>query len=682
MIIDGYVRVSQVAGRSGERFISPDVQREQIEGWAKLHGHLVGRIFEELDQSGARRDRPLFLEAIGRVEQGESNGIVVAKLDRFGRSLADGLAAIDRITTAGGTFVSVRDGLDLSTDTGRLVLRIMLSMAEWELDRIRSTWATAAQRAISRGVRIGPAPFGYLRRADGRLEVDPVRGPLVTEIFRRRAKGATMRVICDSLIERGIRTATGRRHWRDGSAYSILRSRVYLGELSWAEHVNRAAHAPLIDRETWHLAQKPRRSVIRRDAAHVLLRGLVRCAGCRRRMTTYYEDWGTSRERRVYRCMNATSAGRCPARSGVMDSVVEPYVEAVFWQELARGPQGRTSTLRRLEEAVARHDDDLASYRDSTLLPTLGAESFQRGLEVRVRRLERAVLELGSARGAAQGPDLPPPDDLRAHWPEMDLDERRAAIAEVIDCVFVIKGHQAPAERLVVCRRGDAPLDLPVWRLGPEETVTSLDPTQVRSTRPRGIHARPWSKQRVRAALDPFLAGWTEWPSFPEFQAAGLGLVHAQLANHGGAPRWAKGYGLRHTPIERKMGAWSDDRVRAELAVFLAGRTAWPKYEQFKSSERMMLRAAVNSFGGAPRWAEEFGLSMTDRQRRSVGRWSDERIEVEVRRLAGDRPDWPPKRDFVAAGLSGLYHAILRRGGHDTWARRLGFMTRAARGKP
>ena len=153
--VDGYVRVSQVAGRSGESFISPLVQREQIQAWCVARGFALGEVFEELDESGARADRPLLEQAVGRVEAGESGGIVVAKIDRFGRSLANGLAAIERVTRAGGVFASVQDGLDLSTDTGRLVLRIMLSMGEWELDRVRATWNTAREKAIARGVSIG-----------------------------------------------------------------------------------------------------------------------------------------------------------------------------------------------------------------------------------------------------------------------------------------------------------------------------------------------------------------------------------------------------------------------------------------------------------------------------------------------------------------------------------------------
>jgi DNA invertase Pin-like site-specific DNA recombinase len=107
--VDGYVRVSNVGGRAGPRFISPALQRDQIRGWAARRDAQVLEIFEELDESGARRDRPLLQQAIARVESVVSQGVVVAVLDRFGRSLVDSLALIDRIQQAGGVFVSVQN---------------------------------------------------------------------------------------------------------------------------------------------------------------------------------------------------------------------------------------------------------------------------------------------------------------------------------------------------------------------------------------------------------------------------------------------------------------------------------------------------------------------------------------------------------------------------------------------
>src|SRR4051812_26876295 len=85
--LDAYVRVSQVRGRGGDSFISPAVQRERIAAWAAAHGHRIAKVHEELDVSGATVDRPKLNAAMARVEAKETSGIVVFKLDRFGRTL-------------------------------------------------------------------------------------------------------------------------------------------------------------------------------------------------------------------------------------------------------------------------------------------------------------------------------------------------------------------------------------------------------------------------------------------------------------------------------------------------------------------------------------------------------------------------------------------------------------------
>jgi hypothetical protein len=75
--VDGYVRVSRVGKRRGPSFISPTVQREAIDDWTARQGFRLLEVFEELDESGARADRPLLKEAIRRVEVGASSALVV-----------------------------------------------------------------------------------------------------------------------------------------------------------------------------------------------------------------------------------------------------------------------------------------------------------------------------------------------------------------------------------------------------------------------------------------------------------------------------------------------------------------------------------------------------------------------------------------------------------------------------
>src|SRR5213080_2600320 len=170
---DGYIRVSRRAGREGESFIAPEVQRKKIEDWASLHAVEIVQWWEELDQSGAKRERPMFQQALARYERGETGGIVVARLDRFARSAIDALESIKRLNEAGARLVSVEDNFDGSQPMGRFAIGILTLIAELELERIKENWTTAVSSAVARGVHISARPpTGYTRAKDGRLQID------------------------------------------------------------------------------------------------------------------------------------------------------------------------------------------------------------------------------------------------------------------------------------------------------------------------------------------------------------------------------------------------------------------------------------------------------------------------------------------------------------------------------
>ena len=188
MNLDGYVRVSRVGGREGPTFISPTVQRERIESWAKASGHEIVAWHEDLDQPGSRLARPGLTRAMERVEGGESQGIVVARLDRFGRSVVHLAGLIERLRAAGGALFAVNEGIDTRGATGKLVADILGAIAEWELVRIRDNWASARSAAASRGVYLAEAPVGYRKTDAGSLEPNEWAGA-VEEVFRRRAGG-------------------------------------------------------------------------------------------------------------------------------------------------------------------------------------------------------------------------------------------------------------------------------------------------------------------------------------------------------------------------------------------------------------------------------------------------------------------------------------------------------------
>lgn len=228
MQLDGYIRGSQVRGRQGDSFISPQVQREQIERWASLRGATIAKWHTDLDQSGAKHDRPGLLDALRRAEAGATDGIVVAKLDRLTRSLVGALDAIKRLDEAGAQFVSVDEGIDPATPAGKMMLQLMLVMAEFELDRIRESWATAQERAVARGAIIASrTPTGYVRGDDGRLLPHREFGPAIGDAFRMRAAGKSWRTIAALLDATGVIGPYGPgQHWRTRAVQHVLSNRV------------------------------------------------------------------------------------------------------------------------------------------------------------------------------------------------------------------------------------------------------------------------------------------------------------------------------------------------------------------------------------------------------------------------------------------------------------------------
>ena len=184
-LLGGYMRVSSKGDRDPDRWPTVPHQREAIERWCHDHDHRLVDLRQDIDVSGASKNRPNLEELVVRVESGELAGIVVAKLDRFSRWLPYGVQIIERIDEAGGLFVAAADGFDLRTDSGRLQFHVMLSFADYELRRFRTNWRKARETLIlERGQHWGPAvPLGYRRDSDGRLAIDSQTADLVRELY-------------------------------------------------------------------------------------------------------------------------------------------------------------------------------------------------------------------------------------------------------------------------------------------------------------------------------------------------------------------------------------------------------------------------------------------------------------------------------------------------------------------
>lgn len=476
--VDGYIRVSRRAGREGESFISPEVQRKKIADWAALHEVGVVQWWEEIDQSGAKLQRPLFQEALGRCERGETGGIIVARLDRFARSAVDALESIKRLNEAGARLVSVEDNFDGSTPMGRFAIGILTLIAELELERIKENWSTAVSQAVARGVHISARPpFGYRREKSGRLRRDEPAASAVAELFRRRALGSSWAELARYLEEQGLRPATGNPHWSKTGVAGIVKNLVYLGQARSGKVVNDEAHEPLVTRAEFDAANAVSKSLFKqRDgsvAAQAMLGGLVRCAGCGHTLKiTGNTNKRTGERYPIYYCTGRYATGLCGARASVRASLLDGYVEDQVLRALQEEggllaqAVDASEALDEASRAVAEAEHELDLFvNNAKLLTLLGEQRFVEGVETRQRALDQVRGELAQLRQQSTLADELADGDLLQAWSTLIVQEKRRLMHGLLDRVVVTRAdrrgrHARPIEeRAQIVLRGNVSLD-------------------------------------------------------------------------------------------------------------------------------------------------------------------------------------------------------------------------------
>lgn len=429
---DGYVRVSRVAGRSGENFISPDEQRAAIEAWAKSTKTTILEWHEDLDQSGGTLDRPAFNVALDRCRSGLTGGIVAAKLGRLTRSVAGLGSLIEDAKEHGYNLVAVDFGLDFHSPNGKLVANVLGSVAEWERERRAVDWDAARRNSVARGVPNGRAPIGYVKRPDGRLEIDEPKAKLVREAFRLRTEGVPF-------------AAIGRpNNWSHTTTMQILRNEAYVGVARSGKYRLENAHPPIVSAQDFDAAQS---ATTIRPAAKAgtttsgrLLKGLARCGGCGRTLKVVTRRRADGSPVPAYYCKNA-AADNCTGRAYVHCDELDAHIEEWFADALRSAPRmiDVVAAARDLEEAqVAQADAEAELYAFVESASSLHADLFQRGADARQKRVDDArdrVRELSSRMTA-----IPAGGSLINLWGTFSRDERREVLCGFLDSVIVRRG--------------------------------------------------------------------------------------------------------------------------------------------------------------------------------------------------------------------------------------------------
>ena len=245
-------------------FNSLDAQREACEAYIKSQAHegwrLVPAFYDDGGISGASLERPALQALLSEIQAGRIDTVVVYKVDRLTRSLADFAKLVELFDQHGVSFVSITQSFNTTTSMGRLTLNVLLSFAQFEREvigeRVRDKIAASKRKGIWVG---GPVPLGYVSM-NKKLVIVPKEAKTVREIFRRYLELGSIRLLAADLDKSGIKSkirdlsggrTSGGGRFGVGALSHFLKNRFYIGEIAYRGEIHPGEHEPILDRSVF-----------------------------------------------------------------------------------------------------------------------------------------------------------------------------------------------------------------------------------------------------------------------------------------------------------------------------------------------------------------------------------------------------------------------------------------------
>jgi site-specific DNA recombinase len=415
-----YTRVSTDHGLEQD-FNSLDAQHDAAQAYIRSQTHagwaLIRSRYDDGGYSGGSTDRPALQRLLADVQAGKIDVIVVYKVDRLTRSLADFAKLVELFDGHGVSFVSVTQQFNTTTSMGRLTLNVLLSFAQFEREvtseRIRDKIAASKRKGLWVG---GIVPLGYATR-DRKIVVVEEEAERVRTIFRRYLQLGSLNRLMADLRERGIvtrvrslktgRTIGGIPFTRGPLAY-LLRNRFYIGEVAFKCEILPGEQPAILDRDLFDAVQarlnaQRNNHTVAHDKSEALLIGRIYDDRGNRVTPSHVRKGGV--KYRYY--LSSPLLHGQPARAGSVRRVPAAEVEAL----VAR------AVRERFKDSAERNDRDLISSH-------VGRVELQ---------ADQLAIELKAAKASGNSRDAVDNDRLvlRISWKKTPMKRRREIIVPV-----------------------------------------------------------------------------------------------------------------------------------------------------------------------------------------------------------------------------------------------------------
>jgi DNA invertase Pin-like site-specific DNA recombinase len=372
MAIIIYARVS--TGAQADKELSIPAQLRVMRQYAADHGLFVADAYQDVASARTIRGRSGLQEALRRIANDKNvDRLIIYRINRLSRNTLAYLALKAHLARRGVAIVSLVEPVD-DSPLGSFLEVIIAAMAELYSELLSADVKLGLEERRRRGEWSNAAPVGY-RRVNAQMKSDPLRGPVIRELFERWATGnETARTAINFLLSAGVTNKQGQPIARS-SLYLILHNPFYYGMMKSTKGLHAGIHAPLITKELFERAQTVFRHKhsggMPRRRLRFLLTGLLNCPGCATRMTAEEHRKPSGKVYRYYRCHHGFCGTCIPTKS-----VDRPVVEQLLRMEL---PQ-------RLSPLLMRRLTDMRSTRTETTREKL--KSLQHHQQVLATRLE------------------------------------------------------------------------------------------------------------------------------------------------------------------------------------------------------------------------------------------------------------------------------------------------------
>jgi len=327
--IAGYIR--QSVGKDSE--LSPEMQKFKIE-----EKYRINEWYIDINYPGKTTARPEFQRLLKDCQAGKVKEIVVYKMSRFSRSIADFFSTIQKLNELGISFRSATENFDTATPTGRALMGILAVFAEFENETraefVRDSMIEKAKKGEFCG---GKPPYGY-KVVDKKLIIDEKQAAIVREVFRLFLSGTPIQRIARLMNERGIPTDGTAKEWWPSKVWRILSNPISAGFMAYNRRHTVGTRAPRNPPEKHILVEGEHEGIISKEdflktkeildknpifsiRRVNLLTGLLRCGRCGTTMYISYaskyvrvRDKSKEKKRKYYsyyKCRKRDTLGGC-----------------------------------------------------------------------------------------------------------------------------------------------------------------------------------------------------------------------------------------------------------------------------------------------------------------------------------------------------------------------------------